>query len=300
MILPYPPPQGRSTVAMTALQHDIAVHSKTVIPKSPFKGPQLFYVLSTQPSAIHNQHSFNFETMESFAKAEKKRLGLLNSLSGECPHVLRTRKPSQANVSGEVGSSSDNGTDFWLLAPHTMLERKLSQSNPRPRRHGGGSVALFRGLPGVLPASLSVVVRCDRTSSLYEWIRFVPISRHDSPCYTSPSLLVWAIVFEIALIYSQVLADVSFTGPPASLNSPVTGSDHASLPEFLSSLLPPASLSPSHPWLSPAPYLGAVVEGEGSVKAASQKEKNALPSAIQENIIAAPDFPPLTIAAASY
>ncbi|KAI9436809.1 cora-domain-containing protein [Lactarius psammicola] len=93
--------------------------------------------------------------MENFAKAEKKRLGLLNSPSDERPQVLRTRKPSQASASGEVGSSGVNGTDFRLPAPRTARERKLSQSNAMPRRHGGGKMALFEGLPGAPPASLS-------------------------------------------------------------------------------------------------------------------------------------------------
>ncbi len=108
-----------------------------------------------QPSAIHGRQTFDFETMENFAKAEKKRLGLLNSPSDERPQVLRTRKPSQASASGEVGSSGVNGTDFRLPAPRTLRERKLSQSNAMPRRHGGGKMALFEGLPGAPPPSLS-------------------------------------------------------------------------------------------------------------------------------------------------
>ncbi|KAI9432430.1 hypothetical protein H4582DRAFT_1100829 [Lactarius indigo] len=140
---------------MTAPQHDIAVHPKTAMPKSPLKGLQLSHVLSTQPSAIHDQQSFDFETMEIFAKAEKKRLGLLNSPSDECPQVLRTHKPSQASASGEVEPSGGNKMDFRLPAPRSMREHKLSQSNPRLRRHGGGKVALFEGLAGVSPASLS-------------------------------------------------------------------------------------------------------------------------------------------------
>ncbi|KAI9434486.1 hypothetical protein H4582DRAFT_2131065, partial [Lactarius indigo] len=143
MIRPYPPLQGRSTAAMTAPQHDIAVHPKTAMPNSPLKGLQLSHVLSTQPSAIHDQQSFDFETMDIFAKAEKKRLGLLNSPSDECPQVLRTRKPSQASASGEVGSSGGNRMDFRLPASRSMQERKLSQRNARPRRHGSGKVTLF-------------------------------------------------------------------------------------------------------------------------------------------------------------
>ncbi|KAI9434418.1 hypothetical protein H4582DRAFT_2112537 [Lactarius indigo] len=239
MIRPCPPPQGRSTAAMTAPQHDIAVHLGTVTPKSQLEGPQpisrpfnpmdpdarerqrtldvdmalhlsrarqgsvsvspvasplairehnepepdthrhheesTFPTLFPQeereleiapPNTIsmarcrftnlplfHGRQSFDFGTMEDFAKAEKKRLGLLNSPSDERPQVLRTRKPSQASASGEVGSSG--GTDFRLPAPRTMRERKLSQSNAMPRRHGGGKMALFEGLPGAPPASLS-------------------------------------------------------------------------------------------------------------------------------------------------
>ena len=108
-----------------------------------------------QPSPIHGRQTFDFETMETFVKAEKKRLGLLNSPTDERPQVLRTRKPSQASANGDVGSSGGNGSDFLLPAPRTMRERKLSQSNALPRRHGGGKMALFEGLPGAPPASLS-------------------------------------------------------------------------------------------------------------------------------------------------
>ena len=106
-----------------------------------------------QPSAIHGRQTFDFEAMEDFASAEKKRLGLMNSPSDERPQTLRTRKASQASASGgEVGSSA---TDFRLPAPRTLRERKLSQSTPLPRRHGGGKMALFEGLPGAPPPSLS-------------------------------------------------------------------------------------------------------------------------------------------------
>ena len=105
-----------------------------------------------QPSVIHGRQTFDFEAMECYAKAEKKRLGLLNSPSDERPQVLRTRKASQASASGDVGSSA---TDFRLPAPRTLRERKLSQSNALPRRHGGGKMALFEGLPGAPPPSLS-------------------------------------------------------------------------------------------------------------------------------------------------
>lgn len=108
-----------------------------------------------QPSAVHGRQTFDFETMENFAKVEKKRLGLLNSPTDERPQVLRTRKPSQASASGDVGSSGGNGTDFRLPAPRTLRERKLSQSNAMPRRHGGGKMALFEGFSGAPPASLS-------------------------------------------------------------------------------------------------------------------------------------------------
>src|SRR6266404_7225787 len=107
-----------------------------------------------QPSAIHGRQTFDFEAMEDFAKAEKKRLGLMNSPADERPQVLRTRKPSQVTVSGDVGFSGGSGTEFRLPAPRNVRERKLSQSNALPRRHGGGKMALFEGLPGAPPASL--------------------------------------------------------------------------------------------------------------------------------------------------
>jgi len=107
-----------------------------------------------QPSAIHGRQTFDFEAMEDFAKAEKKRLGLMNSPADERPQVLRTRKPSQVTVSGDVGFSGGSGTEFRLPAPRNVRERKLSQRNALPRRHGGGKMALFEGLPGAPPASL--------------------------------------------------------------------------------------------------------------------------------------------------
>ncbi len=93
----------------------------------------------------------------------------------------------------------------------------------------------------------------------------------------------------------QVLDDIPPTCPRASSNSPVTGSDHASSsPGPHSSFLAPASPGPSRLRVSSAPDLGAVIEVEGSAKAALHKERDALdpPSAIRENIMAAPDLPP--------
>ncbi|KAI9441076.1 hypothetical protein BJY52DRAFT_1217102 [Lactarius psammicola] len=93
----------------------------------------------------------------------------------------------------------------------------------------------------------------------------------------------------------QVLDTMPPTGPLASLNPPMTGSDHtSSSPESHSSLPAPVSPSQILPQLSSEPDLGAVTEGEGSAKAASHKERDALdsPSGIRENIITAPDLPP--------
>jgi magnesium transporter len=87
---------------------------------------------------------------------EKTRLGLASSGPDERPQHLRIRKPSHASAIGEVGSSGGSGTtDFHLPTPHAMRERKLSQSNALPRRHGGGKMALFEGIPGAPPASLA-------------------------------------------------------------------------------------------------------------------------------------------------
>ncbi|KAI9434505.1 hypothetical protein H4582DRAFT_2100957 [Lactarius indigo] len=165
---------------MTAPQHDIAVDPKTVIPKSPLKGPQLSHVLLTQPSAIHDQQSFDFETMEIFAKAEKKRLGFLNSPD------------------------------------------KYTPSLPSP---------------------------------------------------------------------IQVLDDVPSTGPQASLNSSVTGSDCASSPESPSPMLASASHGPSRPRLSSVPDPDAVAgQSEGFI--AERNDALDPPSAIRGNIMAASVLPP--------
>ncbi len=78
------------------------------------------------------------------------------------------------------------------------------------------------------------------------------------------------------------------------LDFPVTGSDHASSsPESHSSPLAPAAPGPSRPQPSFAPDLGAAAKGESSAKAALHKERDALdpPSAIRENIMAAPNLP---------
>jgi magnesium transporter len=99
--------------------------------------------------------TFNFQVMEDFAVAEKTRLGLANTVDERFQH-LRMRKPSQASAIAEVGSSGGSGTtDFRLPTPHALRERKLSQSNALPRRHGGGKMALFEGIPGAPPASLA-------------------------------------------------------------------------------------------------------------------------------------------------
>ena len=99
--------------------------------------------------------TFNFQAMEDFAVAEKTRLGLASIPEERFEHV-RMRKPSQASAIGEVGSSGGSGTtDFRLPTPHALRERKLSQSNALPRRHGSGKMALFEGIPGAPPASLA-------------------------------------------------------------------------------------------------------------------------------------------------
>ncbi|KAI0299081.1 hypothetical protein B0F90DRAFT_1728913 [Multifurca ochricompacta] len=108
-----------------------------------------------QPPVMHGRQTFDFDTMEEFAKAEKKKLGLSSSPTDERFQHMRARKPSQVSVNGDVGSSGGNGTDFRLPAPRALRERKLSQSDGLPRRHGGGKMALFEGALGAPPASLS-------------------------------------------------------------------------------------------------------------------------------------------------
>ncbi|KAI9449952.1 hypothetical protein BJY52DRAFT_209445 [Lactarius psammicola] len=86
---------------------------------------------------------------------------------------------------------------------------------------------------------------------------------------------------------TAVLDDMFPIGPLLSSDSPVTGSDHvSSSPASHSPLLAPVAPDPSCPLPSSAPDLGAT-SGEGGVKVALHKERDALdaPSA-------APDIPP--------
>ena len=109
-----------------------------------------------QPPALLSQQTFNFEAMEDFAVAEKTRLGLANGGPDDRFQHLRMRKHSQQIAIGEGASGGGSGvTDFRLPTPHNLRERKLSQSNALPRRHGGGKMALFEGIPGAPPASLA-------------------------------------------------------------------------------------------------------------------------------------------------
>lgn len=108
-----------------------------------------------QPPAPICRQTFNFAAMEDFAVAEKTRLGLSSSPIDERLQHLRVRKPTQVYANGEVGSSGGSANDFRLPVPHVTRERKLSQSIALPRRHGGGKMALFEGIPGAPPASLA-------------------------------------------------------------------------------------------------------------------------------------------------
>ncbi len=109
-----------------------------------------------QPPALLSRQTYNFQAMEDFAVAEKTRLGLSIGSPDDRSQHLRMRKPSQASAIVEGASSGGSGaTDFRLPTPHNLRERKLSQSNGLPRRHGGGKMALFEGLPCVPPASLA-------------------------------------------------------------------------------------------------------------------------------------------------
>jgi magnesium transporter len=111
-----------------------------------------------QPPTLLGRPTFNFDAMEDFAVAEKTRLGLGSSPIDEPLQQLRVRKPSQMYPIDEVGSSGGSTTEFRLPAHHVMRERKLSQSNAVPRRHGGGKMALFEGIPGAQPASVAAVL----------------------------------------------------------------------------------------------------------------------------------------------
>ncbi|KAI9434516.1 hypothetical protein H4582DRAFT_2060222 [Lactarius indigo] len=90
---------------------------------------------------------------------------------------------------------------------------------------------------------------------------------------------------------APVLDNMLPTGPQASLDPPVTGSDRASSPEAHQSLLASASPGPSHPRPSSAPVPGAATEGEGSTKVALHNERD-LP-AILENVTTTTDLPQL-------
>jgi magnesium transporter len=112
-----------------------------------------------QPPALLSRQTYNFQAMEDFALAEKTRLGLANDPPDDRFQHLRIRKPSRPSAIAEGASSGGSGvTDFRLPTPHNLRERKLSQSNALPRRHGGGKMALFEGIPGAPPASLAAVL----------------------------------------------------------------------------------------------------------------------------------------------
>jgi magnesium transporter len=112
-----------------------------------------------QPPALLSRQTYNFQAMEDFALAEKTRLGLADERPDDRFQHLRIRKSSQPCTIPEGASSGGSGvTDFRLPTPHNLRERKLSQSNALPRRHGGGKMALFEGIPGAPPASLTAVL----------------------------------------------------------------------------------------------------------------------------------------------
>jgi magnesium transporter len=112
-----------------------------------------------QPPALLSRQNYNFQAMEDFALAEKTRLGLANGPPDDRFQHLRIRKPSHPSAIAEGASSGGSGvTDFRLPTPHNLRERKLSQSNALPRRHGGGKMALFEGIPGAPPASLAAAL----------------------------------------------------------------------------------------------------------------------------------------------
>ena len=109
-----------------------------------------------QPPAPLGRQDFNFQFMEDFAVAEKTRLGLANASPDDRFQHFRMRKSSQPIAFGEGASSGGGGVpDFRLPTPHNLRERKLSQSNALPRRHGVGKMALFEGIPGAPPPSLA-------------------------------------------------------------------------------------------------------------------------------------------------
>src|SRR5579863_1729128 len=108
-----------------------------------------------QPPALIGRQTFNFAAMENFAMTEKTRLGLASSPIDERLQHMRVRKSSKVYANDEVGSSGGSTNDFCLPATHAARERKLSQSIALPRRHGGGKMALFEGIPGAPPASLA-------------------------------------------------------------------------------------------------------------------------------------------------
>ncbi|KAH9057270.1 hypothetical protein EDB87DRAFT_1632623 [Lactarius vividus] len=88
-----------------------------------------------------------------------------------------------------------------------------------------------------------------------------------------------------------VLDDMFPTGPLLPSNSPVTVSDHASLPESHSSAASPDQYRPR---LSSAPDLSPVAEGEGGASSTLHEGKDTFhpPSTTFDDIMATPDPPP--------
>lgn len=107
-----------------------------------------------QANASHS--TYDFSTMEAFAREEKATLGLPSS-----PVTHFTLPPRRNNPAPEpVASTSTTDlptSDSNEATPRPMRQRKLSSSNAAPRRSRkgiGAKLALFEGSNGAPPASL--------------------------------------------------------------------------------------------------------------------------------------------------
>ncbi|KAH9174492.1 hypothetical protein EDB89DRAFT_1951041 [Lactarius sanguifluus] len=217
----------------------------------------------------------------------------------------RSTAPAPASLAGlDVPSSSRNVPLRVVQSPTSVP--LLNNTHPALQ-----TTAENRRVPPIIPGLVAARVMQSGTDTSTTTIPLstpepsVTISPASIASTPAPGIAIQRIpdhrtsdLPDVASLLSsiQVPDDMPTTVPHASLpvNSSVTRSGRASLPDSHPSPLVPASPDPSHPRLRSAPDPGAVVEVEGSAEAVLHQEWNTLdpPSAIRENVIAMRDLPP--------
>lgn len=101
--------------------------------------------------------NFDFSTMEEFASAEKKKLGLTSPMMTRfSPSAIRGKAPT-TDLSSIPGQENQAEGPSDSSSQRALRHRKLSTSNPNPRQRKGigGKMALFESTSGEPPSSLS-------------------------------------------------------------------------------------------------------------------------------------------------